>query len=508
MFELPQARSIEVNPSQERLRELTLERMPRVTVTEFGNLNYQAEITARLKNSTFFVADDEIHQNRISRAEADEWAARQDAHIAGLDMLLIEGRVGPDPAFSTPSRLMMEANQANIVGMQAQLFFPPAPGGDPQFTVIYTPSLSAPGKPDDRLIIVDLENWVTRVLGSDYFGESKMGSLRMWGRLAHDWGGLALHAGLKTFPAASTRSGDEESMLIIGLSGTGKTTTTFRQQAGSLPVQDDFVALMPGGAIRTTENGCFAKTWGLDPDDEPTIYGGTTRSDAWLENVSVSSDGKVDFFDTNHTANGRSTFPLANIRHRDPRDVPPALYLLMLNRSDHVIPGVARLRRDQIPAFFMLGETKGTSAGGAAESGKSLRVPGTNPFFFDDDALQGNRLLELLETIPDLEAYVLNTGRVGGEGEGSKDVRIQDSSAIVQGIVEGTIEWATDPDFGYEIAVSVPGVEDDELLQPLRLYQRLGREAEYEEMVARLGKERSEYLAGYAGLDPSVAAGL
>ena len=508
MVELPQARSIEVNPSQERLRELTLERMPRVTVTEFGNLNYQAEVTSRLSNSTFFIAEHEIHKNRISRAEAEEWARLQDEHIASQDMLLIEGRVGPDPSFSTPSRLMIEAGGANIAGMQAQLFFPPAPGGEPQFTVIYTPSLPAPGKPDDRLIIVDLENWVTRVLGSDYFGESKMGSLRMWGRLAHDWGGLALHAGLKTFPAGSTRSGDEESMLIIGLSGTGKTTTTFRQQVGSLPVQDDFVALMPGGAIRTTENGCFAKTWGLDPDDEPTIYGGTTRPDAWLENVSVTADGKVDFFDTNYTANGRSTFPLANIRHRDPRDVPPARYLLMLNRSDHVIPAVARLRRDQIPAYFMLGETKGTSAGGAAEAGKSLRVPGTNPFFFDDDAVQGNRLLELLETIPDLEAFVLNTGRVGGEGEDSKKVRIQDSSAIVQGIVEGTVEWVTDPDFGYEIASSVPGVDDVELLQPVRLYQRLGREAEYEEMVARLGKERSDYLAGYTRLDPSVAAGL
>ena len=29
----------------------------------------------------------------------------------------------------------------------------------------------------------------------------------------------------------------------------------------------------------------------------------------------------------------------------------------------------------------MLGETQGTSAGGAEEAGKFLRVPGTNPFF-------------------------------------------------------------------------------------------------------------------------------
>ncbi|HET9260779.1 MAG TPA: phosphoenolpyruvate carboxykinase (ATP), partial [Acidimicrobiia bacterium] len=392
--------------------------------------------------------------------------------------------------------------------MQGHLYFPRDETWEPQFTVIYTPTLRAEGKPDDRLIVVDLENWVTRVFGSDYFGESKMGGLRMWNKLVYDLGGLGCHAGLKTYPASATRSGVEESMLIIGLSGTGKTTTTFRQQAESLPVQDDFVALMPGGVVHTTEAGCFAKTYGLDPGDEPTIYGGTTRPDAWLENVAVAEDGTVDFFDTSYTANGRCTFPLANIRHRDPRDVPPAKYLLILNRSDHVIPAVARLDRAQIPAYFMLGETKGTSAGGAAEAGKSLRVPGTNPFFFNDDSLQGNRLLELLETMPDLEAYVLNTGRVGGEGEGSKKVRIPDSSAIVQAIVEGTIDWRTDQDFGYQVAGFVPGVDDQELLQPRRLYERQARLEDYESIVARLKKERVEYLSGYTALDPAVLDGL
>jgi phosphoenolpyruvate carboxykinase (ATP) len=490
------------------LRQLAVAKMPNLIETEFGNLNYQADITARLKNSTFFVSDTEIHQNRITRSETDEWAARQDSHIAGQDMLLVEGYIGPDPEFRTGCRLYIESTQPNIAGMQEQLYFPRDDGWTSEFTVIYTPSLPAPGMPDDRLIIVDLDNWVTRVFGSDYFGESKMGGLRMWNRLVFDRGGLALHAGLKTFPAASTRSGLEESMLIIGLSGTGKTTTTFRQQAGSLPVQDDFLGLMPGGSVHTTEAGCFAKTYGLDPDDEPTIYGGTTRSDAWLENVFVSADGSVDFFNTSHTANGRCTFPLANIRHRDPGAVPPARYLLILNRSDHVIPAVARLDRSQIPAYFVLGETKGTSAGGEAEAGKSLRVPGTNPFFFDDDSLQGNRLLELLETMPDLEAYVLNTGRVGGEGDDSKKVRIPDSSAIVQGIVEDTIRWQTDQDFGYDIASSIPGVADLDLLQPRHFYRTHGRLEEYESIVTRLKKERVEYLSAYQALNPAVLDGL
>ncbi|HLE95285.1 MAG TPA: phosphoenolpyruvate carboxykinase (ATP) [Acidimicrobiia bacterium] len=508
MVELPNAASVEHNPSQERLRELALASMPRLTLTQFGNLNYEAEVTARLKNSTFFVADEEIHQNRISRAEAEEWARLQDAHVGGKAMLLIEGYIGPDPAFRTGARLFIEAGQPNIAGMQAHLFFPTDESWRPHFTVIYTPTLPAPGKPDDRLILVDLENWVTRVFGSDYFGESKMGGLRMWNRSVYDQGGLALHAGLKTYPASSTRTGDEESMLIIGLSGTGKTTTTFRQQAGSLPVQDDFVALMPGGVIHTTEAGCFAKTYGLDPADEPTIYGGTTSTDAWLENVSVGPDGVVDFFDTRYTANGRSTFPLQHVRHRDPSGVPPARYLLILNRSEHVVPGVSRLRREQIAAFFMLGETKGTSAGGTAEAGKSLRVPGTNPFFFNDDSWQGNRLLEILATTPELEAFVLNTGRVGGEGDGSKKVSIAASSAMVQGIVEGTIEWEIDPDFGYEVAVSVPGVDDPDLLRPRLLYESRGRGQEYRSIVDRLKAERVAYLTGYRGLDPEILAGL
>lgn len=506
--QLPEARSVERNPSFTRLRELAVAGMPRLTETEFGNLNYQAEVTARLKNSTFFVSDTEIHQNRISRAEADSWAARQDEHVRDKDMLLVEGYIGPDTSFRTASRLYIEASQPNIAAMQSQLYFPPDDAFSPEFTVIYTPTLPAPGKPDDRLIIVDLDNWVTRVFGSDYFGESKMGGLRMWNRLVYDRGGLACHAGLKTFPSSHTRSGEEESMLIIGLSGTGKTTTTFRQQAESLPVQDDFVALMPHGEVQTTEAGCFAKTYGLDPDDEPTIYGGTTRPDAWLENVAVTTDGKVDFFDTSHTANGRSTFPLANIRHRDPSSVPRARYLLILNRSEHVIPAVARLEPAQIPAYFMLGESKGTSAGGAAEAGKSLRVPGTNPFFFADDSLQGNRLLELLETMPDLEAFVLNTGRVGGTGDGSKKVTIPASSAIVQAIVEGTAEWQVDPSFGYSVASSIPGVDDLELLQPERLYERQGRRGEYEEMVARLLGERREFLGGFQALAPEVLDGL
>ena len=506
-FQLPAAKSVSANPTQEEMRAWTLEFMPRIIVTEFDNLSYEAEVTARLARSTFFVAEEDVYQNRMSRAEAEEWGAKQDAYIADKDMILIEGYIGPDPEFQTASRLFMEKTQANIPAMQQQLFFPKDDAWQPEFTVVYTPGLRAPGKSDDRLIIVDLDNYVTRVFGSDYFGESKMGGLRMWNHLVFQRGGLALHSGLKVFPDVN---GEEKAMLILGLSGTGKTTTTFRQQLGSLPVQDDFNALMPGGKVYATENGCFAKTFGLDPDDEPTIYWGTAHDDAWLENTYTAPDGSVDFFDDSHTRNGRSTFPLDNIRHRSPLDLPKADYLLLLNRNENIIPAVARLRRDQAAAYFMLGETKGTSAGGAAEAGKNLRVPGTNPFFFNNDAMQGNRLLELLETLPDLEVYLMNTGRVGG-GDGderSKKVKIPHSSAVVEGIVSRTIEWEDDPDFGYEVAVSIPGFEDPELLRPRLLYDRQGRMDEYNAIVVTLTDERRDYLRSFLGLDPSIVEAI
>jgi phosphoenolpyruvate carboxykinase (ATP) len=506
-FDLPKAQSVVENPSQADLRAWALELMPedRIGVTEFGNLNYKARIKSRLGKSTFFVSDEPNAKPTISRAEADEWAARQDAYIAEQDMVLVEGYIGPDPGFRTGCRLYIEKANSNVPGMQAQLYFPADDDFEPEFTVIYTPNLSAPGKPDDCLITVDLDNYVTRVFGSDYFGESKMGGLRMWNRLIYDRGGLAMHSGAKTFPADQTPDGEEHLALIIGLSGTGKTTTTFRNVMGSLPVQDDFIALMPGGEVHTTEAGCFAKTFGLDPDDEPTIHGGATSPDAWLESVSVDGDGKVDFFDTDYTANGRCTFGLDDIRHRRPSDLPRARYLFILNRNENIIPAVARLKPEQAAYYFMLGETKGTSAGGAAEAGKSLRVPGTNPFWFENDASQANRLLELLETC-ELEVYLLSTGRVGGgeDEPGSKKVKIPHSAAVQQGIVQGTIEWVEDPDFGYLVAASIPGFDDDELLQPRKLYERQGRGDEYQRIVDQLATERAAYLDGFEGLDPRV----
>src|SRR6266545_4585520 len=221
-------------------------------------------------------------------------------------MVVVDGFVGHAGEYRAPARLIIEKANSNIAGMQRFLYYGPIDGDgtshDPEITIVYTPNLPMPGYPDDRVIAVDLEAGVTRVINSDYFGESKKGGLRMWNKRVYEGGGLAMHAGCKVIPTSDGR----KTMLIVGLSGTGKTTTTF-------------------------------------------------------------------------TKNGRAVFNMRSIDNWPADQVPPASFLLILNRNDNIIPGVARLNIEQAAGYFMLGETQGTSAGGKAEEGKALRVPGTNP---------------------------------------------------------------------------------------------------------------------------------
>lgn len=504
-------KSVIKNPDHNDLKKMVGE-MPNARLTEYNNYVVETRVVSRSKASTFVVTDDPSQHSdqTITRQKGDEVAKLQDDYIKDQDMLVIEGFIGPEPQTRTPVRLMIEKKNANIAAMQQQLYFTPTSNEfahfEPELNVIYTPNLAAKGFPNDRLIAVDLQQNITRVFNSDYFGESKKGGLRMWNALVHKKGGLAMHAGCKVIPVG----GELKVGLIIGLSGTGKTTTTFTRQNDSRPVQDDFVALFPNGKVVATENGCFAKTYGLDPKSEPMIYGAVTKPQAFMENVSVSKDGKgkVDFFDESYTQNGRATFSFDNVDGvGDLRNINKVDFVLILNRNENVIPGVARLDQQQAAAFFMLGETKGTSAGGAEEAGKALRVPGTNPFFPLLHAQQGQRFLELLRAMP-MKVYLMNTGWVGGASgtQHSQKVKIHHSSAVVKAIAEETIEWSRDSDFGYDVASKVPGItgEESHILRPKDYYGSTGRAAEYDTFVKQLKTDRVAHLRKYPGLNDEI----
>src|ERR671921_2359644 len=169
MTPLPDAKSVRVNPTAEELKELAA-KMPNARSTKYGNLNVQTEVLARSKASTFLVLDDpeSSSQQGITREEGERIAKLQDEYIAGQDMIVVDGYIGDDPDFRTPARLYIEEANANIAGMQKQLFFPvdDPDSFQPELTVIYTPNLAVEGYPNDRVIAVNLEQGVTRVCNS------------------------------------------------------------------------------------------------------------------------------------------------------------------------------------------------------------------------------------------------------------------------------------------------------------------------------------------------------
>src|SRR6476660_5402182 len=105
LFRLPQAKRVIENPSPEEVKELAA-KMPTARPTKFGNLNVQTKVLARSKRSTFLVTDEPDGQNQaIGTDEAAKWAERQDEYIAGREMIVVDGYIGNDADFRTPTRL-------------------------------------------------------------------------------------------------------------------------------------------------------------------------------------------------------------------------------------------------------------------------------------------------------------------------------------------------------------------------------------------------------------------
>src|SRR5436309_1589964 len=78
-------------------------------------------------------------QQAISREEGERIAQLQDDYIAGRDMIVVDGFIGDDPDFRTPARLYIEESNANVAGMQRQLYFEveDRDSFEPELTVIY-----------------------------------------------------------------------------------------------------------------------------------------------------------------------------------------------------------------------------------------------------------------------------------------------------------------------------------------------------------------------------------
>jgi phosphoenolpyruvate carboxykinase (ATP) len=143
-----------------------------------------------------------------------------------------------------------------------------------------------------------------------------------------------------------------------------------------------------------------------------------------------------------------------------------------------------------------------TSAGDPSQAGKSLRVVGTNPFIVGSHEEEGNTFLRILRHNPEIQCFILNTGKVGGIDRGQK-ITVLDSVKILEMLARDEISWCRDEFWGYEVPVKIPGVE----LSRFDLSNFYSKE-QIEQRSEDLKRERLEWLARFPNLDKDIISVL
>ena len=379
-------------------------------------------------------------------------------HLRGKEMIKLDRVMCQTPGFKRNCRVYVTADYPRIPLMWGNTLFP-AEGGEPDFVTI-----TVADWPEKKVLVFPDEG-LTIILGSDYKGENKKAMLRQVMYWAKKEGNLGLHAAGKILRVFRDGQLRDFGFLLFGLSGTGKTALSchshwLRSPERVVIRQDDVVILRSDGSAVGTEESFYLKTEGLEPGLQPLLYAAAISPRAILENVWVEPEtGKVDFFNSTLTANGRAMVKRRDIAFTDREiDLEKVHFMIFITRRQDIVPPVMRLTPEWAAAAFMLGESVETSAGDPTQAGKSLRVVGTNPFIIGSEEEEGEIFLSILRNNPDIQCFMVNTGKVGGPDRGQK-ITVADSVKIVEMIGRDEIVWERDEFWGYEVPVHIPGVD-------------------------------------------------
>lgn len=497
------ARKILKGLDGQELRELARHH-ERTTI--YGSPSYITKVTSRSAQNTYIVGDGVslgVRQKSLSAKEADEIIDAVHNYLQGQEIIQVDRQMGETSPATYHCRLFVTKEYARLAHMWHYTLFPTDEEGDPDFISVYVPEWP------ELIILAYPEEGVTYILGTDYFGEAKKSFLRQaMYRFKVEAGGLGFHAGSKILRVIDQEGKLAElGFIMFGLSGTGKTTLTIHDhglsgEEGTIIRQDDVVLMDAEGHCHGTENGFFIKTEGLD-EGQRVLYNAATEPRASFENVMVHEDGSIDFDNVELTSNGRGVVPRRDVEGTDDIiDLPKAHRVIFITRRDDIIPPVAKLDPVQAAAYFMLGESIETSAGDPTKAGQSKREVGTNPFIVGPEAEEGNRFLAILRANPDMECFLLNTGSVGAKGDfAGEKITISATTDIMKALAKGGIVWSKDPDWGYQVALEVPGVDMGKYT-PRRYYTP----DEYGALVEKLRQERCQWLAQFPGLAPEILA--
>ena len=512
------------NPSYEELfREETKPELTGFdvgTVTELGAVNVMTGVyTGRSPKDKYIVMDENSkdtvwwnskeYPNDNHPMSEDVWhtvKALAQKQLSGKRLFVVDAFCGANPDTRMAVRFIVEvAWQAHFI---KNMFIAPSEeelaSFEPDF-VVYNASKAQVenykelGLNSSTCVAFNITSREQVILNTWYGGEMKKGMFSMMNYYLPLKGIASMHC------SANTDMNGENTAIFFGLSGTGKTTLSTDPKR--LLIGDDEHGWDDNGVFNF-EGGCYAKVINLDKESEPDIYNAIRRN-ALLENVTVDSEGKIDFADKSVTENTRVSYPINHIEKivRPVSAAPAAKNVIFLSADAFgVLPPVSILTPEQTQYYFLSGFT-------AKLAGTERGITEPTPTF---SACFGQAFLELHPTkyaeelVKKMEAsgakaYLVNTGWNGT----GKRISIKDTRGIIDAILDGSIlkaETKVIPMFNLEVPTSLPGV-NPAILDPRDTYANVSDwEVKAKDLAGRFEKNFVKYTGNEAG-KALVAAG-
>jgi phosphoenolpyruvate carboxykinase (ATP) len=375
-------------------------------------------------------------------------------------------------------------------------------GFEPEFTIVDLPSFRAVserhGTRSETVIAVNLTEKLILIGGTAYAGEMKKSVFGILNYLLPAEGVMPMHCSANIGPEGDTA-------VFFGLSGTGKTTLS--ADASRTLIGDDEHG-WSDTAVFNFEGGCYAKMIRLSADAEPEIFATTKRFGTVLENVVIDEETReLDLDDAAYAENTRGAYPIEFISNCSRENMGPVPRTIVMLTADAfgVLPPIARLTPDQAMYHFLSGYTAkvaGTEIG-VTEPEATFSTCFGAPFMPRHPSVYGNLLKERIAK-GGVTCWLVNTGWTGGKYGVGKRMPIRETRALLNAALDGSlngVEFRTDENFGFEVPVSVPGV-DAAILNPRDTW---ADKAGYDAAAAKLVKL---FIDNFAKFEAHVDAGV
>jgi len=367
----------------------------------------------------------------------------------------------------------------------------------PEFTIINCPTFKADperhGCRSETVIALNFDRKLILIGNTAYAGENKKSVFTLLNYILPGKGVMSMHCS-----ANHAIGNPDDTAVFFGLSGTGKTTLS--ADPSRTLIGDDEHGWSDKGSFNF-EGGCYAKTISLSAEAEPEIYATTEKFGTVVENMIFDPETlDLDFEDNSLTDNMRCAYPLDYISNASDTGLGghPKNVIMLTCDAYGVLPPIARLTPAQAMYHFLSGFTSKTPG---TEVGVTEPIPTFStcfgaPFMPRRPEVYGKLLQEKIAR-HGATCWLVNTGWTGGAYGTGRRMPIKATRALLTAALDGSLnaaEFRKDANFGFEVPVSVPGV-DATLLDPRKTWaDPAAYDAQARKLVSMFADNFAQYV--------------